>query len=225
MKKHALTTRIWHWANALAIVILFMSGLNISNAHRRLYWGDYGFDRADAWLEVIRFPAWATIPQRYDLAEARDWHNLSAWIFGLALLLMWVSMLANSHFRRDLTTRLAEWSPKSLWADIREHLRGHFEPADGSYNVLQRVTYGLVLGVGLPMMVFTGLAMSPGFEAAAPWFVDLLGGRQSARSIHFIVAWGLFAFFVVHIVMVLVSGPIRQIGSMITGGNRKEASS
>lgn len=223
-KRHSLTTRIWHWLNAIALIVLFMSGLNISNAHRHLYWGDYGFDPADAWLSVIRFPGWATIPGRYDLAEARDWHNAAAWIFALGLLLWWIASLVNRHFRRDIATSLREWHPKALWADALHHLKGKFHGPDGGYNLLQRITYGLVLGVLLPLMVFTGLAISPGFEPAAPWMVDLLGGRQSARSLHFIAAWALFAFFVIHIALVLVSGPIKQIREMITGGKREAPS-
>lgn len=217
MKRHALMTRIWHWLNAAAFVVLFMSGLNISNAHRHLYWGDYGYDPADAWLSVMRFPAWATIPQRYDLAEARDWHNLTAWALALGLLLWWVASLANRHFSRDIATAPRDWSPGVLANEIRSHLRLKFQP-DGGYNPLQRIAYGVVLGVLLPMMVLTGLAISPGFEPAAPWLVDLLGGRQSARSLHFISAWALFGFLVIHLAMVLLSGPIRQIGAMITGG-------
>ena len=78
MIRHALSTRLWHWINAAAIIVLFMTGLNISNAHRYLYWGDYGFDPKDAWLSVIKFPGWATIPQHYNLAVARDWHQHQA---------------------------------------------------------------------------------------------------------------------------------------------------
>ncbi|MEM1372651.1 MAG: cytochrome b/b6 domain-containing protein, partial [Pseudomonadota bacterium] len=101
----------------------------------------------------------------------------------------------------------------------KAHLKGRFAGEGGSqYNTLQKLTYGVVLGVLLPSMVFTGLAISPGFEPAAPWLIDGLGGRQSARSLHFITAFALFAFFAVHIVMVVVSGPIRQIWGKIAGG-------
>ena len=220
--RHAISTRLWHWLNALALIALFMSGLGISNAHRYLYWGDYGFDPADAWLAVIRFPNWATLPQRYNLAEARDWHSAGAWVFALALLGMWIAMLANRHFARDIAAPISAWSPTHLWAETKAHLRGRFEAVDGAkYNTLQKLTYGLVLGVLLPLMVFTGLAISPGFELAAQWVVDLLGGRQSARSLHFITAFALFAFFVVHIAMVLVSNPIKQMWAMIAGGKHE----
>lgn len=216
MKRHALSTRIWHWINALAFVVLFMSGLNISNAHRHLYWGDYGFDPADAWLAVIRFPAWATIPQRYDLAEARDWHSLSAWVFAVGLLAMWIASLTNRHFWRDIATSPRDWSPRAWLKVIKKHLNGVRERARG-YNALQKIAYGLVLGVLLPMMVFTGLAISPGFEPAAPWLVDLLGGRQSARSLHFITAWMLFAFVVGHVALAAAKSQRPQLKAMFTG--------
>ena len=219
-KRHALTTRLWHWTNAAAFVVLFMSGLNISNAHRALYWGDYGYDMSEAWLIVTRFPAWMTIPQRYDLAEARDWHNLSAWIFALGLLVMWAMSLVNRHFARDIATSLNDWRPAAWRAAIKEHAQPG-DHGDKSYNAVQKISYGLVLGIGLPLMIATGLAISPGFEVTAPWLVEGLGGRQSARSLHFLCAWGLAGFVAVHLIMVLWSGPLTQIGRMITGGRRE----
>lgn len=218
-KRHGLVTRAWHWLNLVCVVVLFMSGLNISNAHRYLYWGNYGFDPADAWTSVIRFPGWATIPGYYSLAQARDWHITMAWPFALGLLVMWVAMLANGHFWRDIRTRPSEWRPRAVWHDVVQHLRFNFDHAgEAKYNFLQRVAYGAVLGVLLPGMVLSGLAISPGFEPAAPWLVDVFGGRQSARSIHFLFAWGLFGFAVIHIALVLATGPLRQLRDMITGG-------
>ena len=216
---HALSTRLWHWINAAALVVLFMSGLNISNAHRYLYWGNYGFDPADAWLKVIRFPGWATIPQHYNLAEARDWHILAAWPFAVGLLFIWLAMLANGHFRRDLVTRPADWTPRAFLASLRAH-SGSAEAGHG-YNPVQKILYGMVFGVLLPGMVLTGLAISPGIEPAAPWLVELLGGRQSARSLHFIAAWGIFGFFAIHIILALADW--RRIGAMVTGRHKEKA--
>ncbi len=216
-KKHAATTRLWHWVNAAAIIVLFMTGLNISNAHRHLYWGDYGFDPADAWLDVIRFPGWATIPQHYNLALARDWHITAAWPFGLGVLFIWVAMLANGHFRRDLTTSPKDWTPGAVIASLKAHSAPGASAVHG-YNPVQKILYGGVFGVLLPLMLFTGLAISPGFQAAAPWLLDLLGGRQSARSLHFITAWAIFAFFVIHLVLALSDW--RLILEMFTGGKR-----
>ena len=96
VKRHALTTRIWHWVNALSLIVLFMSGLNISNAHPRLYWGEWGFATADAWLILPRFPGWATIPNYYSLSAARDWHVLFALIFAFGLLAYMLISLAGN---------------------------------------------------------------------------------------------------------------------------------
>ena len=217
-KRHALTTRLWHWANAVSIIILFMSGLNISNAHRRLYWGHDGFDPADAWLEVPRFPGWATIPDYYSLASARDWHIVFALVFGFGLLFFLIASLINGHLVRDIFARAKEWSPANIWTDIREHLKFNFEHGEGKYNILQKIAYAGVILVLIPLMIFTGMVMSPGMEAAWPWMTDLFGGRQSARSLHFIAAWLLFGFLVLHLLLVLLAGPIGQIRDMIFGG-------
>lgn len=222
MKRHALSTRIWHWVNVVSVAILFMSGLNISNAHRHLYWGEAGFDPGDAWLHVMRFPGWATIPNYYSLAKARDWHVLFAWVFAISLLLFLLGALLNGHFKRDILTRWKEWRPASVWTDARQHLRGRFEPAEGKYNFLQKASYGLVIFILLPLMVLTGLAISPGADAAWSWLSQVFGGRQSARSIHFIVAWALLAFFVVHVALVLLNKPLTNLRDMITGGRTDE---
>ena len=124
MKRHSLTTRIWHWVNLLSVAILFMSGLNISNAHRHLYWGEWGFAPEDAWLHVQRFPGWATIPGHYSLAAARDWHVLFAWVFAVSLLLFMLAALLNGHFRRDIATRGKEWKPASILIDLGKRVRG-----------------------------------------------------------------------------------------------------
>ncbi|WP_421991959.1 cytochrome b/b6 domain-containing protein [Qipengyuania sp.] len=218
MTRHALSTRLWHWLNLVCVVVLFMSGLTISNAHRRLYWGDWGFAAEQAWLTVPRFPDWMTIPGYYSLAVARDWHILMAWPFALGLLFMWIVMLANRHFKRDIATSRKEWKADAIRHDIVQHLKLDFDHEGGKYNFLQKLAYGLVLGVFLPMMVFTGIAISPGMEPTFGWLVELLGGRQSARSLHFIFAFAIAAFFVVHVVLVMLAGPIRQIRDMITGG-------
>ena len=217
-KQHALSTRLWHWVNAVSIIVLFMTGLNISNAHRYLYWGDYGFDPQDAWLSVIRFPAWSTIPQYYNLAMARDWHITMAWPFGLGLAFIWIAMLVNGHFRRDLTTSPRDWTPGAVIASLKAHGPG---AATHGYNPVQKILYGMVFGVLMPLMLFTGLAISPGFQAVAPWLLEVLGGRQSARSLHFIAAWAIFGFFVIHVLLALADW--RLILGMITGGKRVES--
>jgi Ni/Fe-hydrogenase b-type cytochrome subunit len=222
MKRHRLSTRIWHWVNALSLIVLFMSGLNISNAHPRLYWGDWGFTANQAWLFVPRFPGWMTIPGHYSLAGARDWHVLFAWVFAVGLLLFMIFGLANGHFRRDIFTRLAEWKPGAIWHDIREHLKLNFDHGAGKFNFLQKAAYGGVIFILLPLMIFSGMAMSPGMDASWPWLLDVFQGRQSARSIHFLTAWTLCGFLLLHIVLVLLSNPLKQLRDMITGGRDDE---
>lgn len=220
-RRHALSTRLWHWLNALCLAILFMSGLNISNAHPWLYFGEYGFEANKAWLAVPQFPDWATIPGHYSLSEARLWHFLAAWPFALGLALYLVAALVNGHLRRDIATGRADWRWNAIRADLARHLKLDFSEHDGRYNFSQKLLYGLVVLIGLPVMILTGLAMSPAMDAGWPWLTELLGGRQTARSLHFVTAWALLGFFVVHILAVLLSGPIRQVRDMITGGALK----
>ena len=217
-KRHALSTRIWHWVNAISVIVLFMSGLNISNAHPHLYWGDYGFSPEEAWLSVIRFPGWATIPDYYSLAAARDWHVVFSLVLGFGLLFFMISALFNGHMKRDIFARAREWKPANILTDVKEHLRLNFDHGEGKYNILQKISYSAVILLLLPLLILTGMVMSPGMEAAWPWLTDLFGGRQSARSLHFLAAWGMFAFFLVHIALVLLAGPIHQIRDIITGG-------
>lgn len=217
--RHRLVTRIWHWINVLAVVIMIGSGLMISNAHPHLYWGQYGANFDPAWLHPPRFPGWITIPTDYNLALARRWHLTFALLLAFNLLLFMAISLLNGHVARDLRIRLAEISPSYLWADIKAHLKLRFhDPARPvSYNILQKLSYVGVIFVALPLLIFTGLTMSPGMNAAWPWLLDVFGGRQSARSLHFIACWAVVAFIVVHLVLVLLAGPLNELRSMITG--------
>lgn len=228
VKRHSLVTRLWHWANALTVTIMLMSGLMIFNAHPRLYWGHYGANADPAWLDLshinggVPFPGWATIPTAYSLSDARLWHLSFGWLLVLALLgyLLWA--LLSGRLIRALLPRLAELRPAHLWHDIAEHARLRFPGGAAAlrYNVLQKLAYSAVLLVLLPGLVLTGLGMSPAMDAAWPWLLDLLGGRQSARSLHFLCAAGLVAFFVVHIAMVVLAGPFNELRSMLSGWYR-----
>lgn len=219
IKRHALATRLWHWVNAVAIIILIGSGLMILNAHPRLYWGRYGANFDHAWLTFDRFPGWVTIPQTYNLALARNWHLSFALVLGFGLLAYMIASLVNRHFQRDLTIRRRELSGRQLLADIRAHLafRFHDPQAPGDYNALQKLSYVLVIFGLLPVVIATGIAMSPGLNAAFPWVLAVLGGRQSARSIHFLAASGITLFVIVHLVLVILAGAVNEVRSMITG--------
>jgi Ni/Fe-hydrogenase b-type cytochrome subunit len=256
VRRHRLSTRLWHWVNALAVFLMLMSGLMIFNAHPRLYWGRYGANADHAWLEIgstaeggyLRlgrvqvpttgllgyhrmadgavnrraFPGWATIPSTYDLAAARRWHFFFAWLLAIGLFAYWLASFFNRHAARDLTPGLGELAPRHLWQEIKDHARLRFPTGDAAlrYNILQKLSYFGVIFILLPLLILTGLAMSPQMDAAWPWLLDLTGGRQSARSIHFIAAFLILAFIVVHLVMVLLAGPVNEIRSMITGRYR-----
>jgi thiosulfate reductase cytochrome b subunit len=227
VRRHSLVTRLWHWTNAITLAVMLMSGLMILNAHPRLYWGHYGSDHDPAWLELasmdeVAFPGWITIPSTYSLADARLWHLAFAWLLVLALLGYLLRALLSGHLKRQIVPRLAELRPAHLWHDIKQHARLRFPTGAAAldYNVLQKLAYAGVLLVLLPGVILTGLTMSPGLNAAFPWLVELFAGRQTARSLHFLCAAGLVLFFVAHIVMVVLAGPINEIRSMLTGWYR-----
>jgi thiosulfate reductase cytochrome b subunit len=227
VRRHALVTRLWHWINAGTLAVMLMSGLMIFNAHPRLYWGQYGANPDRAWITLGRagrdvFPGWITIPSHYSLADARLWHLAFAWVLvaGLAFYLVWA--LVRGHLWRDLRPTRAELAPSHLWHDIKDHARLRFPTGAAAlrYNILQKLAYGAVLLVLLPGVILTGMTMSPGLDAAMPWLLVLFAGRQTARSIHFLCAAGLTVFFLVHIAMVVLAGPINEVRSMITGWYR-----
>ena len=252
--RHSGAVRITHWVNALVLLFLLMSGLQIFNGHPALYIGPkstfddplmamgavqdgdtatgvttifgHSFDTtgvlgvatdADGQLDERGFPWSLTLPGHRDLAMGRRWHFFFAWLFvfnGLAYL-AW--SLLSGHLRRDLAPSGKEL--KHIGASILEHARLKFPKGEEAkrYNVLQKLIYLLVALVLLPLMLITGLAMSPGMDAAFPVLLDVLGGRQTARTIHFITASGIVLFVVVHLVMVLITGVWNNLRSMITG--------
>ena len=219
--RHRLPTRLWHWVNALTVFVMLMSGLMIFNAHPHLYWGKYGANFDHPWLSFHGrpIPGWATIPSTYNLAAARRWHLAFAWLLVPGLAFFVLTSILNRHAQKDLRPSRDELRLSHIWRDVREHAQLKFPTGDRAlkYNILQKFSYVAVIFAFLPLMVLTGLAMSPAMDATWPWLLDLLGGRQSARSIHFLVAMMLLAFITVHLVMVVLAGPINEIGSMITG--------
>lgn len=256
VKRHRLATRLWHWGNAVAMVVMLMSGLMIFNAHPRLYWGQYGANPDPAWFEIgargergfaklgqlevtttgvlgvwpdkngavqrRAFPHWVTIPSGYSLADARIWHLAFAWLLALGLAAFMIASLVNRHFQRDLTISRAEVRPSHVWHDIKEHARLRFPTGVAAlrYNILQKVSYAAVLFILLPLIILTGLTMSPAMVSGWSWLLDIFGGRQSARSLHFIATVGLVGFTIVHLVMVVLAGPLNEVRSMITGRYR-----
>ena len=217
--RHRIETRLWHWVNAIAIFVMIGSGLTILNAHPHLYWGPYGANFDHAWLDTPRWPGYLTIPASYNLAIARRWHLTFALVFAFSLVFLIVANLLNRHFQRDLRVRAKDLRAGVLLHDFREHLalRFHDPKRPEAYNIFQKLSYIAVLFLLIPSMIFTGLALSPGMDAGWPWLLDLFGGRQSARSIHFIAAAGLVLFTIVHLTLVILAGPLNEVRSMITG--------
>jgi thiosulfate reductase cytochrome b subunit len=165
------------------------------------------------------FPAWLTLPSSRFLALGRRWHFFFAWVFALNLAIYLASALLGGHLRRDLAPTLGQLKPRHVLHEVWDHMRLRFPKGEEArrYNVLQKGAYLGVVVVLLPVMILSGMTMSPSLDAIFPWLVDLFGGRQSARSIHFITASLLVLFFIVHMVMVVLSGTWNNVRSMITG--------
>lgn len=222
IKRQSPATRLTHWIWALCVFILLGSGLQIFNAHPVLYIGDQsGFGFANAVLALDgkprAFPAWATIPSGTDLATGRVIHFFFAWVLLVTLVLWYIAGLVSGHLKNDLWPRQADF--REFGCDLRYHLRLKFRH-HRRYGPLQKFSYAAVLFGVFPLIFATGLAMSPGMNAAFPWLPTALGGRQTARTLHFVLAFGLVGFVAVHLAMVALAGPLNQMRSMITGWYR-----
>lgn len=253
--RHPVVVRLTHWLNALCLLVLLLSGLQILNAHPAFYWGevarfaepwaaieaqtrddgelrgrltvaDASFDTTGVLgasaaggeqLQARAFPSWLTLPAYPDLGAGRRWHFAFAWILVINGLIYATFAVLSGRLTGLIWPSLAELRsvPRSVW----DHLRLRFAHGDEArgYNVLQKLAYAVVIFGLLPLMLLTGLTMSPAVYARLPLLGDLLGGRQSARTLHFLAASGLVAFFAVHIAMVFAAGPLNEVRSMITG--------
>jgi thiosulfate reductase cytochrome b subunit len=176
---------------------------------------------------AIAFPAWATLPSARNLGLARNWHFFAAWLLIANGLVYLAHGILSGHFRRKLLPSAAELRPSPIWHDIVQHLKLKFPKGEEAlrYQVLQKIAYSAAALLLLPLMVFSGLGMSPGMDAGFPFIVDAFGGRQSARSVHFIVTNLLIAFILVHLLMLLLAGLFKLLRAMVTGWQRVEKSS
>lgn len=223
--RHSLLVRATHWLITFAFLALLVSGLEIVVSHPRFYWGETGNVNTTPLFKIPIPSSRNLVPTGYGyvLADQNGWsrylHFQSAWVLVLVALLYGVASLFNGHFRRNLLPAPSDVSPKRLATSIAEHLRFKRPGAEEawSYNVLQRVTYLLVIFVLFPMIIWTGLAMSPSFVSAVPAAVNVLGGQQSARTLHFFLTWALVLFLLVHVFMVFLAGFRSRMRAMITG--------
>lgn len=256
--RHALPVRVMHWINVLCLAVLFMSGLNIFNAHPALNWGKSSYTGTPPFLEIgarmagdriigvtriagrefdttgmlgafrtdagdtepRAFPSWLTVPGTQWLAMARRWHFFFAWLFVVNGLAYVAYSLFSRHLGRDLAPTRADW--RGIGRSIVDHLRFRHPVGEAAkrYNVLQKLAYLAVIFLLLPLLILMGLAMSPWLNGVFPGWIDIVGGRQSARTLHFIAAWLLVAFVLVHVFEVIVSGLWNHLRSMITGRYR-----
>ena len=250
--RQRLLTRITHWVWAVSLFFLMLTGLQIFNAHPSLHIGkEAGFAYDNAILEIgarevggglqgvtrvfgaefdttgllgvsdgtVRaIPEALTIPSYQSLATGRVIHFFFAWTL-VGTLSLWLAASALNGHLRQLVPTLSDL--RALPGDIADHARLRFHHT-ARYNVLQKLAYASVLFLALPLMILTGLSMSPGFNAAAPWLLDLFQGRQTARTIHFLTMLALLGFFAVHMAMILLAGPLNEMRSILTGWYRTD---
>ncbi len=173
--------------------------------------------RADGSSNQNAFPDWMTIPSAYSLADSRLWHFFFAWLFVINGMAYVLYAIGSGHLKKDLAPDRADL--RGIGASIRDHLRFKHPQGEAArrYNVLQKLAYLSVIFILLPLIILMGMAMSPMLDTVITGWVDWFGGRQSARTIHFIVAWLLVAFVLVHVFEVIISGLWNQLRSMITG--------
>jgi thiosulfate reductase cytochrome b subunit len=224
-KRHSAMVRVTHWLTTIAFLALLVSGGEIVLSHPRFYWGETGNVNMRPWLNLHLPSSRHSVPTGYGyvLPDQNGWsrylHFQAAWLAVATALLYGIFGLVSGHFRRNLLPAKSDLSFKRIGASLGRHWRFERPAADEawSYNVLQRIAYLLVVFLLFPLMIWTGLAMSFGFTAAFPLAVRLLGGQQTARSLHFLVTILLVLFLVVHIVMIVVAGFGKRMGAMITG--------
>jgi thiosulfate reductase cytochrome b subunit len=223
--RHSLMVRVTHWLITLAFLALLVSGLEIVVSHPRFYWGETGNDNTGVLFKIPIPASRNLVPTGYSyvIPDQNGWsrylHFESAWLLVLAGLPYLVAGFFNGHFRRSLVPARSDVSWKRLARSMVEHLRFQRPGADEawSYNVLQRLAYLVVVFVLFPMIVWTGLAMSPAFVSAVPAAVNVLGGQQSARTLHFFLTGALVLFLLVHVFMVILAGFRSRMRPMITG--------
>jgi thiosulfate reductase cytochrome b subunit len=223
--RHSALVRVTHWITTLCFFALLVSGGEIVISHPRFYWGETGNDLTPTLFKLPIPASRNLVPTGYKftLPDANGWgrylHFQAAWVLVFTGLLYAISILLNGHLRNNLLPAKSDLSWRTFSTAIASHLR--FERPSAaeawSYNVLQRLSYLFVIFVLFPLIIWTGLAMSPAFVSAVPAAVNVLGGQQSARTLHFFVSLALVAFLLVHVGMVWLAGFKSRMRAMITG--------
>jgi len=212
--RHSAVVRITHWITALTFLALVVSGAAILLAHPRLYWGETG---------SVGTPSLIDLPLPFVLVGQSGWgrslHFVAAWACVLTGFFYALSGLLTQHFRRDLLPVAGDlaWKPLSRTVLNHMHLKWPIDEESPTYNVLQRLVYLAVIFILFPLIIATGLAMSPAIASVVPALVNVFGGYESARTVHFVLASSLVIFLVVHIAMVGLAGFASRMRAMITG--------
>ena len=225
LPRHAAFVRVTHWLTAICFFALLISGVEILISHPRFYWGETGNVRTRPLFQMPIPSSRSTVPTGYGyvLPDQNGWsrylHFQAAWAAVLTGLVYAIWGLWTGHFRSNLFPAPSDRTWQSFWRVIAKHIRlKRPDQAEAlSYNVVQRATYLTVIFVLFPLVIWTGLALSPGFNSVLPAAVNGLGGRQSARTLHFFVSAFLLLFLIVHIAMVVFAGFMSRMRSMITG--------
>ena len=238
---HRLWVRLTHWLIAVAVIVLICSGVTILMVHPRLYWGNAGNDLIQPLFEIPIGPnahpgGWSPSTPFFGspnspvtanrLVEpwnenswARSLHFLTAWCFLIGLLAYLAFGIATGHVRRNLWPGRSELGSQNLWLDVKSHFRLPMPAVTSGppYAILQKLAYALVVLVALPLMFLTGITMSPAIATDYPILLDIFGGTQSARTIHFFTFAFVALFLLIHLAMILLTGPLRQLRGMIVG--------
>jgi thiosulfate reductase cytochrome b subunit len=220
--RHSAVVRWTHWLTVIAFIALVITGGELVISHPRFYWGETGNVNMKP-LFTIHIPSSRdTVPTGYGyvMPDQNGWsrylHFQAAWLLVITGVVYGTAGFWSGHFRKDLVPAAGERSWSAYWRALRGG--GRDKAGVRSYNVVQRTIYLGVIFVLFPLVIWTGLALSPAFNAVFPFFVDVLGGRQSARTLHFFVSDLLVVFLVVHIVMIALAGFWSRMREMITGG-------
>ena len=238
--RHRRWVKISHWIITVSFLLLAFTGFEILMVHPRLYWGEVGNDLTPALFEIpisrnYKHNGWEghtgffnttnspiTANRTYDIFNKNGWgrslHFLSAWFLVATGLVYLFFGIFTGHFRKRLFPQRGQFTLRLLWQDLKDHIRKQIPHNEqGAYNLLQKYTYMGVVFIVLPLMVLTGLTMAPAVVAAFPFLLDLFGGTQSARTIHFFASIAVELFLIVHVVMVIRSGFKQQIKAMTIG--------
>jgi thiosulfate reductase cytochrome b subunit len=229
--RHSVLVRITHWITVLCFFALLVTGIEILISHPRFYWGETGNVLTTPLFQIPIPSSRSLVPTGYGyvLPDQNGWsralHFQAAWVVVLTGLLYGIFGLLAGHFWKNLIPGKADLSWRELSTSIANHLRFKrpSEAEASSYNVLQRLAYLFVIFILFPLVVWTGLALSPAFTSAFPAAVTLLGGRQSARTIHLFVSLALVVFLLIHLVMIFLAGFWRRTGAMVTGRTAKRS--